>query len=63
MDSPIAMVTDRLSLPRKLPQEESTKEMIQKSGICMVKNVKMGIWIAGTTFSECSQNTLSKWQQ
>ncbi|RWR80275.1 putative F-box protein [Cinnamomum micranthum f. kanehirae] len=53
LDSPVAMVTDRLSLPRKLPQEESTKEMIQKSGICMVKNVKMGIWIADLQLVRC----------
>ena len=47
-DSPCALLTEHLTLPKRLPRvDEDPGKAIQASGTCMLANVKTGIWIAG----------------
>lgn len=46
-DSPMALLTGKLSAPLKIPQEETEKKMLKFSGSILLKNVKTGVWIAG----------------
>ncbi|XP_077229748.1 putative F-box protein At3g61730 [Tasmannia lanceolata] len=52
-DSPHALVTEMLSLPVKVPEEESLQEMVQKTGACVLRNIKTGIWIADLQLVQC----------
>ncbi|KAK3026598.1 hypothetical protein RJ639_041618, partial [Escallonia herrerae] len=47
-DSPFALRTEKLMRPLKLPQVENTDKMLESCGSSVVKNVRTGIWIAGT---------------
>lgn len=46
-DSPVAFLTEKLILPVRKSQEETTQKMLQSSGSCKLNNIKTGIWIAG----------------
>lgn len=47
-DSPVALLMEKLVCPSKLPQEETTEKMLSSCGSYLLKNIKTGIWIAGT---------------
>ncbi|KAK9121921.1 hypothetical protein Syun_019538 [Stephania yunnanensis] len=46
-DSNVAVLTDQLSLPIKVPQGVTVETMLRSSGFCILNNIKRGIWIAG----------------
>lgn len=49
MDSSEAILTERLSFPARIPKEDETQTLLKSTGCCVLKNVKTGIWIAGST--------------
>ncbi|XP_068664541.1 probable F-box protein At3g61730 [Aristolochia californica] len=52
-DSPEALLTEDLASPVKIPLGGSTKEMVDKHGACILKNIKTGIWIADLQLVRC----------
>ncbi|GAB4844594.1 hypothetical protein Ancab_037993 [Ancistrocladus abbreviatus] len=48
VNSPAALLTDSLTYPRNLPREDTAEKTLQSSGLCVLTNIKTGIWIAGT---------------
>ncbi|KAJ4957203.1 hypothetical protein NE237_013986 [Protea cynaroides] len=46
-DSPVALLTEKLSSPVEIPQRGSTEQMVQNTGSCVLGSIKAGIWIAG----------------
>ena len=48
LDSSV-FLTEKLSPPPKIPNEDTVEKMLQSSGCCVLDNVKSGIWIAGTS--------------
>lgn len=47
-DSPVALLMESLGLPRRLPKiEDDAEKCIQTSGVCLLTNIRTGIWIAG----------------
>ena len=47
-DSEVAFLSERLRPPVKIPKQEIIDDMLQSCGICLLRKVKTGIWIAGT---------------
>ncbi|XP_058103594.1 probable F-box protein At3g61730 [Magnolia sinica] len=52
-DSPNAYLTDKLSMPKRMPRGDSTEKMLQNTGACILKNVKTGIWLADLQLVRC----------
>ncbi|KAF7153304.1 hypothetical protein RHSIM_Rhsim01G0172200 [Rhododendron simsii] len=52
-DSPVAFLTEKLILPVRKSQEETTEKMLQSSGSCKLNNIKKGIWIADLQLVRC----------
>ncbi|KAG2720558.1 hypothetical protein I3760_02G040900 [Carya illinoinensis] len=53
LESSVALLTDRLNLPAKIPEEDATKRMLQSCDCCLLDNVKSGIWIADLQLVRC----------
>ncbi|KAE8732246.1 putative F-box protein [Hibiscus syriacus] len=48
-DSEVAFLCERMvNPPVKIPKQGNIDDMLQSSGSCMLRNIKTGIWIAGT---------------
>lgn len=48
LESSAAIVTEKLICPpRRIPQKETLEQMLQSRGLCVLTNIKTGIWIAG----------------
>ncbi|KAG5566000.1 hypothetical protein RHGRI_001807 [Rhododendron griersonianum] len=52
-DSPVAFLMEKLILPVRKSQEETTQKMLQSSGSCKLNNIKTGIWIADLQLVRC----------
>ncbi|XP_059643518.1 probable F-box protein At3g61730 [Cornus florida] len=52
-DSPVALLTDKLTTPLKIPVNETVEKMLQSCGSCVLKNIKTGIWIADLQLVRC----------
>uniref|UniRef100_A0A7N0UFW5 F-box protein n=1 Tax=Kalanchoe fedtschenkoi TaxID=63787 RepID=A0A7N0UFW5_KALFE len=52
-DSPLALLTGKLFVPLKIPQEENAEEMLKSTGSIVLKNVKTGVWIADLQLVRC----------
>ncbi|OVA11316.1 hypothetical protein BVC80_9007g11 [Macleaya cordata] len=52
-DSPVALLTEKLSSPAKIPNGETVEKMLQATGSCVLNNVKTGIWIADLQLVRC----------
>ncbi|KAJ4949966.1 hypothetical protein NE237_026798 [Protea cynaroides] len=52
-DSPVALLTENLSSPIKIPQGATTEKMVQNTGSCVLSNIKPGIWIADLQLVRC----------
>lgn len=50
-DSQEALLTDKLDLPIRIIKEKTIEKMLKACGSCLLKNIKTGIWIAGTVKS------------
>ncbi|PON51348.1 hypothetical protein PanWU01x14_217150 [Parasponia andersonii] len=48
MDSSVALLTERLIVPARIPKEDETQSLLQSTGCCVLNNVKTGIWISGS---------------
>ncbi|XP_021748561.1 probable F-box protein At3g61730 [Chenopodium quinoa] len=54
LESSAAIVTEKLtSPPRKIPQKETLEQMLQSLGLCVLTNIKTGIWIADLQLVRC----------
>ncbi|KAL5572101.1 hypothetical protein UlMin_021698 [Ulmus minor] len=53
LDSSVALLTERLSFPARIPKEDETERMLQPNGCCVINNVKTGIWIADLQLVRC----------
>ncbi|GAB4831608.1 hypothetical protein Ancab_005620 [Ancistrocladus abbreviatus] len=53
LNSPAALLTDSLTYPRNLPQEGTAEKTLQSSGLCVLTNIKTGIWIADLQLVRC----------
>ncbi|KAE8660835.1 putative F-box protein [Hibiscus syriacus] len=48
-DSEVAFICERMvNPPVKIPKQGNIDDMLQSSGSCLLRNIKTGIWIAGT---------------
>lgn len=47
LDSPDALLAEKLSSPLKIPQGEALGKTLESRGFCILNNIKTGIWIAG----------------
>lgn len=47
-DSPLALLTEKLTTSARIPKEDSINKMLESHGSFVLKNIKTGIWIAGT---------------
>lgn len=47
LDSPAAVLAQKLTFPTKISDKEAIEKMVQSSGLCVLTNIKTGIWIAG----------------
>ncbi|PKI76679.1 hypothetical protein CRG98_002988 [Punica granatum] len=47
-DSPLALLTEKLATSVRIPKEENLDKMLDSHGSFVLKNIKTGIWIAGT---------------
>ncbi|KAG9448283.1 hypothetical protein H6P81_014411 [Aristolochia fimbriata] len=52
-DSREALLTEHITSPVKIPRGRSTKEMVEKHGACILKNIKPGVWIADLQLVRC----------
>ncbi|KAM3684670.1 hypothetical protein ACB098_11G064300 [Castanea mollissima] len=52
LDSSV-FLTEKLSPPPKIPNEDTVEKMLQSSGCCVLDNVKSGIWIADLQLVRC----------
>ncbi|XP_043689651.1 probable F-box protein At3g61730 [Telopea speciosissima] len=52
-DSPVALLTEKLSSPVEIPRGGTTKKMVQSTGSCVLSNIKTGIWIADLQLVRC----------
>lgn len=46
-DSQVAFLTERLSLPLKIRNQDTIEKTLESCGTCVLTNIKTGIWIAG----------------
>ncbi|KAJ4752407.1 hypothetical protein LUZ62_086812 [Rhynchospora pubera] len=54
LDSPFVLLTETLSLPRRLPRPGSdVKRSIELTGTCSLTNARTGIWIADLQLVRC----------
>ncbi|XP_019052146.1 PREDICTED: probable F-box protein At3g61730 isoform X1 [Nelumbo nucifera] len=58
-DSPVALLTEKLGVPAKIPQRETAEIMIQTTGSCVLRNIKTGIWLADLQLVRCPVCNLS----
>ncbi|VVB09665.1 unnamed protein product [Arabis nemorensis] len=59
LDSPMSLLTERLSGQPKVPREGTIEGMLKSSGSCIIKNIKSGIWIADLQIVRCLACDLS----
>ncbi|CAI9763845.1 unnamed protein product [Fraxinus pennsylvanica] len=52
-DSRDALLTETLIAPLKISKEETTQNMLELNGCCVLKNIKVGIWIADLQLVRC----------
>lgn len=46
--SSTALLSEHLEIPKRIPKcDENLENTIEHSGICLLTNVKIGIWLAG----------------
>ncbi|KAL6311531.1 hypothetical protein AAG906_005201 [Vitis piasezkii] len=53
LDSPIALLAEKLSCPLKIPQGENLGKTLESCGFCILNNIKTGIWIADLQLVRC----------
>ncbi|KAK9279714.1 hypothetical protein L1049_013396 [Liquidambar formosana] len=53
LDSPVALLTEKLICPSEIPKEEKIEKMLESSGSCVLTNMKTGIWIADLQLVRC----------
>ncbi|GMH21743.1 hypothetical protein Nepgr_023585 [Nepenthes gracilis] len=53
LDSSAALLADNLTCPKRIPQEDTTEKMLQSSGLCVLTDIKTGIWIADLQLVRC----------
>ncbi|XP_074270521.1 putative F-box protein At3g61730 [Silene latifolia] len=59
MDTPAALVTGKLSWPRRVSMD-TIEKMLKTIGLCVLTNIKTGIWIADLQLVRCPVCNLSK---
>uniref|UniRef100_F6I6C3 F-box protein n=2 Tax=Vitis vinifera TaxID=29760 RepID=F6I6C3_VITVI len=53
LDSPIALLAEKLNCPLKMPQGENLGKTLESCGFCILNNIKTGIWIADLQLVRC----------
>ncbi|CAH9092982.1 unnamed protein product [Cuscuta epithymum] len=52
-DSQAALLTENLITPLRIPREETTEEMVELNGRCVVSPIRSGIWLADLQLVRC----------
>ncbi|XP_012083216.1 probable F-box protein At3g61730 [Jatropha curcas] len=60
LDSKVALLTQRLNLPLQIRQEDTIEKMLKSCGASMLRNMKIGIWIADLQLVRCPVCELEK---
>ncbi|KAK9743160.1 hypothetical protein RND81_03G220900 [Saponaria officinalis] len=53
LDSPAALLTEKLACPRRIAQKDTIDKMLGSIGLCVLTNIKTGIWIADLQLVRC----------
>ncbi|XP_062088931.1 probable F-box protein At3g61730 [Humulus lupulus] len=53
MGSSVALLTERLSFPARIPKEDEAQNFSESTGCCVINNIKKGIWIADLQLVRC----------
>ncbi|XP_074263412.1 putative F-box protein At3g61730 [Silene latifolia] len=52
LDSPAALLNGKLTFPRRIAKD-TIEKMLENIGLCVITNIKTGIWIADTQILHC----------
>ncbi|KAJ6320216.1 hypothetical protein OIU78_015573 [Salix suchowensis] len=52
-DSPVAILSEKLSLPLTILNKDNVEKALESSGACVLSNIKRGIWIADLQLVRC----------
>ncbi|GAB2231142.1 hypothetical protein Droror1_Dr00027430 [Drosera rotundifolia] len=59
LDSPEALLADSLIYPKAIPDKDDAEKLLETNGLCVLNNIKTGIWIADLQLVRCPVCDLS----